>query len=154
MLLIHDLGDTPYEMRGLGQRFAAACYLVRAILLPGHGTVPGDLLAVDHRAWVEATRLGVASFAGQAERVYWSASVPAPRSRSTMRSAKRASRDPVLAGLVLLAPALARPGGILTLARSYLGYRGARGGGGLREDTARSRSGPLLVDDAQCRAAA
>jgi hypothetical protein len=33
-LLIHDLGGTPYEMRDLARAFAAACYLVRAILLP------------------------------------------------------------------------------------------------------------------------
>jgi hypothetical protein len=33
--LIHDLGGTPYEMRDLARAFAAACYLVRAILLPG-----------------------------------------------------------------------------------------------------------------------
>ena len=41
-LLIHDLGGTPYEMRDVARAFAEACYLVRAILLPGHGTVPGD----------------------------------------------------------------------------------------------------------------
>ena len=43
-LLIHDLGGTSYEMRDVARAFADACYLVRAILLPGHGTVPGDLL--------------------------------------------------------------------------------------------------------------
>ena len=48
VLLIHGLGDTAYAMRDLGARFAAACYLVRAILLPGHGTVPGDLLEIRH----------------------------------------------------------------------------------------------------------
>ena len=43
-LLLHDLGGTPYEMRDLGRALVEHCYLVRAILLPGHGTVPGDLL--------------------------------------------------------------------------------------------------------------
>ncbi len=122
VLLIHDLGDTPYEMRDLGQRFAAACYLVRAILLPGHGTVPGDLLEVDQTAWVEATRLGVASFAGQAERL-WLVGFGAGATLAldyALGDARPA--DPALGGLVLLAPALARPGGVLTLARDYLGY--------------------------------
>ena len=68
-LLLHDLGGTPYEMRDLGRALARACYLVRAILLPGHGTVPGDLLEVDYREWIEATRLAVASFEGKAERL-------------------------------------------------------------------------------------
>lgn len=65
-LLIHDLGGTPYVLRDLGQRLAAACYLVRAILLPGHGTVPGDLLTVDRSAWRLAVQQGVDGFAGAA----------------------------------------------------------------------------------------
>ena len=105
-LLLHDLGGTPYEMRDLGRALAEHCYLVRAILLPGHGTVPGDLLDVDYRQWIEATRSAVASFAGEAEQlvlvgfglgatlaVHHALSAP-PRS------------DPALGGLVLLAPAL------------------------------------------------
>jgi esterase/lipase len=68
-LLIHDLGGTPYVLRDLGQRLAEACYLVRAILLPGHGTVPGDLLGGDRQAWREAVRQGVASFEGQVAEV-------------------------------------------------------------------------------------
>ena len=47
-LLLHDLGGTPYEMRDIARAFAADCYLVRAVLLPGHGTVPGDLLEIDY----------------------------------------------------------------------------------------------------------
>lgn len=68
-LLIHDLGGTPYEMRDMARAFADACYLVRAILLPGHGTVPGDLLDTSYQQWVDATRSAVASFEGAAERV-------------------------------------------------------------------------------------
>jgi esterase/lipase len=64
-LLIHDLGGTPYVLRDVGQRLADACYLVRAILLPGHGTTPGDLLTVDREAWRVAVQQGVASFEGQ-----------------------------------------------------------------------------------------
>ncbi|MGI9500774.1 MAG: hypothetical protein ACR2P3_12090, partial [Geminicoccaceae bacterium] len=41
ILLIHGLNDTPFSMWDLGSRFAKACYLVRGVLLPGHGTVPG-----------------------------------------------------------------------------------------------------------------
>jgi esterase/lipase len=105
-LLLHDLGGTPYEMRDIGRALAEDCYLVRAILLPGHGTVPGDLLQVDYRQWIEATRSAVGSFEGEAEHlvlvgfglgatlaVHHALSAP-PRS------------DPALRGLVLLAPAL------------------------------------------------
>jgi esterase/lipase len=108
-LLIHDLGGTPYEMRDVARAFAAACYLVRAILLPGHGTVPGDLLEVDYREWVDATRSAIASFGQQPEPLilvgfglggtlaihYALSSAPVP--------------DVDLGGLVLLAPALGEP---------------------------------------------
>jgi esterase/lipase len=105
-LLIHDLGGTPFEMRDLARAFADACYLVRAIVLPGHGTVPGDLLDVDYGQWVDATRSAVNSFEGAAQRLvlvgfglggtlalhYALSDAPPP--------------DVQLGGLVLLAPAL------------------------------------------------
>jgi predicted esterase len=68
-LLLHGLGGTAYEMRDLGRALVQACYLVRAVLLPGHGTVPSDLLDVDYQEWVQATRLVVASFERKAERL-------------------------------------------------------------------------------------
>ncbi len=142
VLLIHGLGGTPYEMRALGRRFAAACYLVRAILLPGHGTVPGDLLGVGYPAWTEATRLGAASFAGQAQRLYlvgFGAGATLALDYAQASGAGEPPKDgPTLGGLVLLAPALASPGGLEALARSYLGY-GAPG--------AASGFAPLLPDD-------
>jgi esterase/lipase len=105
-LLLHDLGGTPYEMRDLGRALADRCYLVRAILLPGHGTVPGDLLDADYRQWIEATRSGVASFAGEAEQLVLvgfglGAALAVHEALSTPAQA-----DPALGGLVLLAPAL------------------------------------------------
>jgi esterase/lipase len=105
-LLLHDLGGTPFEMRDLGRALAEECYLVRAILLPGHGTVPGELLEVDHRQWIEATRSAVASFAGEAERlVLVGFGLGATLAVHHALSAPPGS-DPALVGLVLLAPAL------------------------------------------------
>ncbi len=121
-LLIHGLGDSPYEMRDLGERLAAACYLVRAILLPGHGTVPGDLLGVGYRAWTEATRQGAASFAGQAERLYLVGFGAGATLALDYAEGAPPGEGPALGGLVLLAPALASPGGLEALARDYLGY--------------------------------
>jgi esterase/lipase len=105
-LLIHDLGGTPYEMRDLARALADACYLARALLLPGHGTVPGDLLGVDYRQWVDATRSAVASFAGEAERLI----LVGFGLGGTLAVHYALSPEPVpgveLGGLVLLAPAL------------------------------------------------
>ncbi|MEM8949372.1 MAG: alpha/beta fold hydrolase [Pseudomonadota bacterium] len=69
VLLIHGLNDTPFSMWDLGHRFAKDCYLVRAILLPGHGTVPGDLLNVGLPAWREAVSKAVWSFRGEVDRL-------------------------------------------------------------------------------------
>jgi esterase/lipase len=120
-LLIHGLGGTPYEMRDLGRALVEACYLVRAILLPGHGTVPGDLLEVDERAWIEATRRAIASFDGVAERL-----VLVGYSMGAALAIDQALHHPPLpgpelAGLVLLAPALGaeKPLGWLKTPRFY-----------------------------------
>ena len=69
VLLIHGLNDTPFSMWDLGHRFAKDCYLVRAILLPGHGTVPGDLLNVGIEAWREAVTKAVWGFRGEVDRL-------------------------------------------------------------------------------------
>ena len=58
-LLLHGLLDTPFIMRDIGNRFAEQGYLVRAVLLPGHGTRPGDLSAADHREWIDAVAYGI-----------------------------------------------------------------------------------------------
>jgi len=105
-LLLHDLGGTPYDMRDIARAFLKDCYLIRAVLLPGHGTVPGDLLEVDYRLWVEATSSAVASFAGGAERlVLVGFGLGATLALHHALTAPPRS-DPVLGGLVLLAPAL------------------------------------------------
>jgi esterase/lipase len=105
-LLIHDLGGTSYEMRDVARALAAACYLVRAILLPGHGTVPGDLLEVDYREWIDATRSAIASFGEQTERLI----LVGFGLGGTLAIHHALSTAPVpeveLGGLVLLAPAL------------------------------------------------
>ncbi|MEK9627804.1 MAG: hypothetical protein VW455_02155 [Nitrospinota bacterium] len=49
VLLIHGLTDSPFLMRDIGERFRENCFWVRSILLPGHGTLPGDLLHIDYQ---------------------------------------------------------------------------------------------------------
>lgn len=76
VLLVHGLTDSPFLMRDLGDALARTplvpgrCTLVRSLLLPGHGTAPGDLLGVRHEDWAAATRYGLESFAGEAARVH------------------------------------------------------------------------------------
>jgi len=104
-LLIHDLGGTPYEMRDVGRAFADACYLVRAILLPGHGTVPGDLLNTNSEEWVEATAAAVASFQDEAQRLVLVGFGLGGTLAVHHALSGRTPSGLELAGLVLLAPA-------------------------------------------------
>ena len=69
VLLIHGLNDTPFSMWDLAARFAKACYLVRAVLLPGHGTVPGDLLTIGLPEWRDAVAKAIWSFRGEVDRL-------------------------------------------------------------------------------------
>jgi esterase/lipase len=65
-LLIHGLTDTPFIMRDIANQLTQppGCMRVRALLLPGHGTRPGDLLKVRWEQWRDATAYGISSFRG------------------------------------------------------------------------------------------
>ena len=70
VLLLHGLSDMPLAMRDLADAFAARCFLVRAMLLPGHGTRAGDLLDVTHGDWLAATRFGLETLTGDVDEVF------------------------------------------------------------------------------------
>jgi len=62
-LLVHGLTDSPYLLKNMADSLSAAypCALIRAVLLPGHGTVPGDTLSMKHQDWMAITDYGVRS---------------------------------------------------------------------------------------------
>lgn len=70
-LLVHGLTDSPYLLRSvassLHQQFP--CALIRTLLSPGHGTVPGDLLEVRLEHWEDTFSWGVESLSGTVEEV-------------------------------------------------------------------------------------
>lgn len=59
VVLLHGLTDSPYSLRNIAQRYREHGYVAVAIRLPGHGTVPGGLTAVDWEDWTAATQLAV-----------------------------------------------------------------------------------------------
>lgn len=69
-LLIHGLLDSAYVMRDIGNELQAEGMLVRAALLPGHGTLPGALLRVNYLEWVETVRYAVETFANEVEHLF------------------------------------------------------------------------------------
>jgi len=59
VVLLHGLTDSPYSLRHIARRYRDDGYVAIAIRLPGHGTVPAGLAAVEWEQWSEATRLAV-----------------------------------------------------------------------------------------------
>lgn len=70
ILLVHGLSDTPLAMRDLAEAFAGRCFLVRAILLPGHGTRAADLIDVSGEDWLEAVQFGIDTLKQDVDEVY------------------------------------------------------------------------------------
>ncbi|MDR6983429.1 esterase/lipase [Rheinheimera pacifica] len=51
ILLVHGLGDSPWSFHDVALELAAQGFLVRTILLPGHGTTPYDMLSATAEQW-------------------------------------------------------------------------------------------------------
>jgi esterase/lipase len=69
-LLIHGLYDSPFVMRDLGTLLQAEGMLVRSVLLPGHGTVPGALLNVSYQDWIKTVHYGISNLALDVDKIF------------------------------------------------------------------------------------
>ncbi|CAK8724949.1 hypothetical protein KKHLCK_15435 [Candidatus Electrothrix laxa] len=63
-LLIHGLIDSPYLLHSIQDSLSRQypCALIRAVLLPGDGTVVGDSLDMNHKDWKRIVEYGVKGF--------------------------------------------------------------------------------------------
>lgn len=100
-LLIHGLLDCPFSLRDLGAHLKTQGILSRAVLLPGHGTVPNHLLSVSYKDWIKTVEYGVASLRKKVDRVFL-----VGYSTGAALSVYQAMQDPSIAGIILLAPAI------------------------------------------------
>lgn len=101
VLLTHGLTDSPYFMRHLAAFFQQNGFRVMAILLPGHGTQPGDLLEVTWQEWAKAVAYGADRLAEETDEVYL-----AGLSSGGALSIYQSLRDDRVQGLFLFSPAL------------------------------------------------
>ena len=101
ILLTHGLTDSPYFMRYLAAFFQEQGFRVMAILLPGHGTQPGDLLDVTWQEWAKAVAYGTDQLATEVDEVYL-----AGYSAGCALSIYQSLRDARVRGLYLFSPAL------------------------------------------------
>ena len=100
VLLTHGLTDSPYFMRYLAEFFQENGFRVMAILLPGHGTQPGDLLEAGWREWARAVAYGTGRLAEEVDEVYL-----AGFSAGGALSVCQSLRDDRVRGLFLFSPA-------------------------------------------------
>ena len=108
ILLTHGLLDSPYHMRHLAAFFQMQGFRVMAPLLPGHGTVPGDLLNMKWEEWAKAVAFGANCLAKEVDELYLGGF-----SMGGTLSLRHALIDERVRGLFLFVPAL----GISPLAR-------------------------------------
>jgi esterase/lipase len=101
VLLAHGLTDSPYSMRHLASFFQQNCFRVMAILLPGHGTQPGDLLDISWQEWAKAEAYGTDKLAAEVDEVYL-----AGFSTGGALSVYQSQNDARVRGLFLFSPAL------------------------------------------------
>jgi len=101
VLLTHGLSDSPYHMRHLAAFFQRSGFRVMAVLLPGHGTQPGDLLDVRWEDWAETVAYAVQCLAEEVDEVYL-----AGFSAGAALSLYQADKDERVRGLFMYSPAL------------------------------------------------
>jgi len=56
VLLLHGLSDSPYSLRRVGEIFRDRGFFAVGLRIPGHGTLPGELLRTTWRDWRQAVR--------------------------------------------------------------------------------------------------
>lgn len=100
LLLFHGLGDSPWSFVDIAQDLAAQGYVVRAALLPGHGTRPSDLIDVRLEDWQQTVREQVALMHQDFPEVYLGGF-----STGANLALEYAMTDAHIRGLVLFSPA-------------------------------------------------
>jgi esterase/lipase len=101
ILLTHGLTDSPYFMRDLGAYFQAQGFVVMAVLLPGHGTQPGDLVDISLLEWAKAVAFGTECLAQEVDELYMGG-----LSTGATLSIYQSQLDERVRGLFLYSPAL------------------------------------------------
>ena len=153
-LLIHGLTDSPYLMTNIGDslRQRYPCALIRAVLLPGHGTVAGDSLKMTYQQWNMVVRYGVNSFQGESAvselfLVGFSTGTSLSVEYMKQHPAKDGSqREDKIKGLVMISAAVKANTGLAWLA-GYVKYLKSWGDQLLEKDAARYESFSMNAGD-------
>lgn len=100
LLLVHGLGDSPFFFRDIANVLCEGGMRVRTILLPGHGTRPGDMLSVTYEQWQAETDFHIEQFSQEVNKLY----VGGFSTGANLTTITSFRRDDI-SGLVLFSPA-------------------------------------------------
>lgn len=110
ILFVHGLTDSPFLLRDIAHHLKQyPCLLLRSLLLPGHGTVPGDLVDVQYQDWQSLVDFGASKMWEAAVDHYYIVgySTGAVLALDYLaRTTNRSENDSMLKGVVLLSPAV------------------------------------------------
>ena len=101
ILMVHGLTDSPFAVRDLAKVFQARGFYVLAMLLPGHGTRPGDLLDFSWQNALHAHQQLLDLLAARFEEVY-----AMGFSAGATLSIYQSMLNPLIQGLFLFSPAI------------------------------------------------
>lgn len=100
ILLVHGLGDSPFYFSDIAQALSEQGFLVRVLLLPGHGSRPADLLSVSSDTWVRLVDIQINALKAQVDNVYLGGF-----STGANLVTSAALSDGAIKGLILFSPA-------------------------------------------------
>lgn len=102
VLLVHGLGDSPWSFVDIGQHLARQGFLVRTVLLPGHGTQPADMIDVQAADWREVVEEQAAVLRRDVGKVY----LGGFSTGANLALAYALDHEADVSGLLLFSPAL------------------------------------------------
>ncbi|MBT8148010.1 MAG: alpha/beta fold hydrolase [Gammaproteobacteria bacterium] len=141
-LLIHGLTDSPYLLSDLASSLNQQypCSYVRGVLVPGHGTVPGDLMNVELSDWRQIVQYGVTGLESLVDQLY----LIGYSSGSTLALdyLQENPQNASISGLILLSPGLAAAQSGIAMA-PWLKYLVRWVGRGADTDAAKYDSMPM-----------
>ena len=116
ILLLHGLYDSPYIMHDLEDYFVQQCFHTRAILLPGHGTRPGNLRGIHYQHWVKAVDTAITQFNREVEGDLYLGGFSTGAALALNKAIEQPGQ---VKGLFLFAPALKVVDGMARLLRAF-----------------------------------
>lgn len=101
ILFIHGLFDSPYFLSDIAKHLSFKNFITYSVLLPGHGTIPGDLLNINYAEWIKAVNYGIRCLASRVKNIFI-----VGFSLGGTLAIHHALQHKLCKGLILLAPAL------------------------------------------------